>query len=178
MKLSIYHRFAFFGLHGFFDEIIFTALHDFIIHDPNFKLSGHSSIWAFFIYGSGSLLVEWMYYKYLKGKRNIVIRGLSYIVIAFTWEFTTGMILHQFSACPWDYTHKDFDFMGLVTLDYAPFWCGAGFYQEYLSTFLDSLEIKEANNNKQIQTCSVCHGKTNYCNGGQNINVEEKQKIA
>ena len=33
-----------------------------------------------------------------------------------------GWVLRQFDACPWDYTEFDGDFMGLVTLEYAPFW--------------------------------------------------------
>ena len=142
--LRLLHRFLFYGLHGFFDEIVFTSFHDYLLVQRDYSLRGHSSIWSFFIYGSGSLIVESIYKGYNLRNRNIIIRGMVYIFIAFFWEFTTGLILKQFSACPWDYTHKDFDFMGLITLDYAPFWCIAGFYQEYLSTFLDSLRIVAA----------------------------------
>ena len=141
MTLTLLHRFLFYGLHGFFDEIVFTSLHDYFLVQPDYSLRGHSSIWSFFIYGSGSLFVEFIYKKYNLRNRNIIVRAMIYTSIAFFWEFTTGLILKQFSACPWDYTHKDFDFMGLITLDYAPFWCIAGFYQEYLIEFLDSLRI-------------------------------------
>jgi len=153
MELTLLHRFIFYGLHGFFDEIVFTSLHDYLLVNPDYSLRGHSSIWSFFIYGSGSLLVETVYKKYKLRDRNIIIRAILYMSIAFTWEFITGLILKQFSACPWDYTHKDFDFMGLITLDYAPFWCIAGFYQEYLTAFLDSLRIV-----KSAEPCSVANG--------------------
>ena len=141
MALTLLHRFLFFGLHGLLDEIVFTSFHDFILVRPDYALRGHSSVWSFFIYGSGSLLVEYMYKRYCLRNLSIFIRGIAYISIAFFWEFSTGLFLKQFSACPWDYTHKDFDFMGLITLDYAPFWCLAGFYQEYLTEFLDSLRM-------------------------------------
>lgn len=141
MTLTLLHRFLFYGLHGFLDEIVFTSLHDFILVKPDYSFKGHSSIWSFFIYGSGSLLVELVYKRYCLHNFNVLIRGIFYISIAYFWEFNTGLVLKQFSACPWDYTHKDFDFMGLITLDYAPFWCLAGFYQEYLIKFLDSLRI-------------------------------------
>lgn len=150
MALTILHRFLFFGLHGFLDEIVFTSIHDFILVQPDYTLRGHSSIWSFFIYGSGSLLVEYFYKKYRLRNFNIVLRGIVYTSIAFFWEFSTGVILKQFSACPWDYTHKDFDFMGLITLDYAPFWCLAGLYQEYLTEFLDSLRITEKEETSEI----------------------------
>eukprot|EP00112_Aurelia_sp_Birch-Aquarium-sp1_P005303 Seg16.7 transcript_id=Seg16.7/GoldUCD/mRNA.D3Y31 product="Transmembrane protein 229B" protein_id=Seg16.7/GoldUCD/D3Y31 len=138
--LSLLHRFFFYGLHGFFDEIVFTSVHDFVLVKPEYALRGHSSLWSFPIYGIGSLLVEYTYRR-IYPKTNIVLRGLIYVLIAFSWEFTTGLILKQFSACPWDYTHKDYDFMGLITIDYAPFWCFAGLYEEYLVEFLDSLKM-------------------------------------
>ena len=141
MKLGHFHRFLFYGLHGLLDEIVFTSLHDSILVERDFSLKGHSSIWAFFIYGTGSLVVEYIYRKWSLDKLNFLLRGIAYVAIAFFWEFNTGLLLKQFAACPWDYTHKDYDFMGLITLDYAPLWCMAGFYQEYLTKFLDSLRI-------------------------------------
>ena len=52
-----------------------------------------------------------------------------YVVIAFSWEFTTGLILRQFDACPWDYSHYPYNFMGLITLEYAPGWLFLAFLQ-------------------------------------------------
>lgn len=50
------------------------------------------------------------------------MRGLIYTVWTFCWEFSTGYVLKQFNACPWDYSAFENDFMGLVTLEYAPLW--------------------------------------------------------
>lgn len=52
----------------------------------------------------------------------LIIRGLVYTFWTYCWEFSTGYILKQFGACPWDYTPFHGDFMGLVTLEYAPLW--------------------------------------------------------
>ena len=56
--------------------------------------------------------------------RNVhwIFRGLIYTVWTYGWEFTSGIILRQFDACPWDYTPFSGDFMGVITLEYLPFW--------------------------------------------------------
>ena len=46
-------RFFFYGLHGLFDEIVFTALFDLFLHPHgNAHLKGYSTIYSFFIYGT------------------------------------------------------------------------------------------------------------------------------
>ena len=44
------------------------------------------------------------------------------LVWIYLWEFSAGLLLRQFGACPWDYSPFDFDFFGLITLEYAPAW--------------------------------------------------------
>lgn len=51
-----------------------------------------------------------------------LVRGLVYTLWTYCWEFSTGYMLTYFGACPWDYTPFHGDFMGLVTLEYAPLW--------------------------------------------------------
>lgn len=67
-----------------------------------------------------------------------------YLMITYFWEFTTGLILQQFDACPWDYTHYDYDFMGLITLEYAPGWLLLCYWQDVVSEFLLSLRLPES----------------------------------
>lgn len=77
---------------------------------------------SFPIYGLSCLVVEQMYVYLTARKVPLLVRGLIYTLWTYCWEFSTGFILKQFGACPWDYTPFHGDFMGLVTLEYAPLW--------------------------------------------------------
>ena len=134
-------RFFFYGLHGLFDEIVCTALFDLFLHPyGNARLKGYSTIYSFFIYGSCSMFVERMYvFLCLKHGIKMHIRILLYVLVLYIWEFSFGLVLRQFDACSWDYSHYDYNFMGLITLEYAPgFLC---VWQDLLFVFLLSLSI-------------------------------------
>ncbi|XP_060064897.1 transmembrane protein 229A-like [Ylistrum balloti] len=135
-------RFYFYGMHGLLDEIVFTALFD-MVFEPggNKSLKGHSSIFSFFIYGSCSFLVEQYVFLLLKHRVPRYIRLIPYLCILYTWEFSTGLMLRQFGACSWDYSHYKYNFMGLVTLEYAPCWLVLCFLQDVLFEYLLSLSI-------------------------------------
>ena len=134
--LPAYIRFYCYAVQGFCDEIIFTSVLDFV-KNGNWKLRGHSSMSTFLIYGSCSFLVERLY-VYLWYKRRIprYIRMPLYLLITYSWEFTTGMILRQFNACPWDYSNYRYNFMGLITLEYAPGWLFLSFMQDIFADYL------------------------------------------
>ncbi|XP_028581396.2 transmembrane protein 229B isoform X1 [Podarcis muralis] len=122
--LTAFSRWYLYAIHGYFCEVMFTAAWEFVVNF-NWKFPGVTSVWALFIYGTSILIVEKMY-LYLKDKCNILVRCLIYTLWTYTWEFTTGFILRQFDACPWDYSQFDLNFMGLITLEYAiPWFCAA-----------------------------------------------------
>lgn len=53
----------------------------------------------------------------------IAARGVIYVAWSFSWEFSTGLFLRQFDACPWDYaSYFSGHFMGLITAEYVPVW--------------------------------------------------------
>ncbi|XP_061236326.1 transmembrane protein 229B isoform X1 [Neopsephotus bourkii] len=128
--LTAFSRWYLYAIHGYFCEVMFTAAWEFVVNF-NWKFPGVTSVWALFIYGTSILIVEKMY-LYLKDKCNILVRCLIYTLWTYLWEFTTGLILRQFNACPWDYSQFDFDFMGLITLEYAIPWFCASFIMEQL----------------------------------------------
>ncbi|OWF42334.1 transmembrane protein 229A-like [Mizuhopecten yessoensis] len=136
-------RFYFYGMHGLLDEIVFTALFDMVFEPSgNRSLKGQSSIFSFFIYGSCSFLVEQLYvFLYLKHGVPRYIRLFLYLCILYTWEFGTGLLLRQFGACSWDYSHYKYNVMGLITLEYAPGWLILCFLQDVFADFLLSLSI-------------------------------------
>lgn len=102
-------------------EILFTGLRSYKNH--NSKLESRTSIWMFPIYGMASLLAPVC--RLLKGK-NLMLRGGIYTFCIFTGEYITGSFLRKYEACPWDYSEAPTNINGLIRLDYAPYWFGAG----------------------------------------------------
>lgn len=143
-QLPAWARFVFYGMHGLLVEILFTALFDFILHPHgNSSLKGHSSIFSIFIYGTCSFFTERLY-VFLHQKHGVTrkLRLPLYVCIAYAWEFCWGLVLRQFDACSWDYSHYPYNFMGLITLEYAPGWLILGVWQDVLADFLLSLNIR------------------------------------
>lgn len=67
--------------------------------------------------------------------------------MAYTWEFIGGLVLNQFSARTWDYTHYKYDVMGLIALEYAPLWFCSGLFQEYFYEYLLTLSLQRSGKN-------------------------------
>ncbi|KAM8781299.1 transmembrane protein 229B isoform 1-T6 [Rhynchonycteris naso] len=129
--LTALSRWYLYAIHGYFCEVMFTAAWEFVVNF-NWKFPGVTSVWALFIYGTSILIVERMYLR-LRGRCPLLVRCLIYTLWTYLWEFTTGFILRQFNACPWDYSQFDFDFMGLITLEYAvPWFCGALIVEQFI----------------------------------------------
>lgn len=142
-KLSLWLRFYVYGIQGFCHEIIFTAVYDFLLTN-NWQLKGQSALSSFLIYGSGGLLVERLYILlYLQRKLSRFYRLPLYLMIAFLWEFMWGLLLRQFNACPWDYHHYTYNFMGLITLEYAPGWLLLSFITDVVAEFLLKVRVGE-----------------------------------
>uniref|UniRef100_A0A8D0DST2 Transmembrane protein 229B n=1 Tax=Salvator merianae TaxID=96440 RepID=A0A8D0DST2_SALMN len=118
--LSLLCRWYIYAIHGYFSEVMFTATWTFIV-DRDWKFQGVTSIWALFIYGTAGLVVEGLY-MLLRAHLSLLTRGTIYTLFIYLWEFSTGYVLHRFGACPWDYSGFRFNFMGLITFEYCPFW--------------------------------------------------------
>ena len=102
-------------------EIIYTSLKS--LRYKNFKLVGNTSIWMFPIYGMACLLAP---VSRLIKEKSIMFRGGIYTCIIFAGEYLSGSFLRKIKACPWDYSHARTNVKGLIRLDYAPLWFGAG----------------------------------------------------
>lgn len=163
MAVNPWFRLLFYGMLGFSYEIIFTSLWDFVASDfTNFKFVGYSSIWSFFIYGTCSFCGEQVYLHSRK-RLSTLLRGLIYVQMAYTWEFIGGLILNQFSARTWDYTHYKYNVMGLIALEYAPLWFCSGLLQEYFYEYLTQSLQLSANNNVESKEGTL-NLKSNNCN--------------
>ena len=139
--LPLLYRFYFWGVHGVFVEVVFTALWQYV-EGGSLSLSGQSSIWSFLTYGIGSLWTELLRELMLARVIPTWARCLLYVPLVFAWEFSCGALLRYFNACPWDYSDFDYDVMGLITLEYAPLWLVCAAYFEFLMSYLSVLEQK------------------------------------
>lgn len=129
-------RFLFFGMHGFLDEVLFTSLFN-LVEKTDGTLGGHTSLWSFLMYGSCSFVVEKLYFHLHFGRGWGTWRRLPiYVCFIYTWEFCCGLLLRQFDACSWDYSHYPHNFMGLITILYLPGWVILSLYQDVLTNVL------------------------------------------
>jgi len=76
--------------------------------------------------------------------------------MAYTWEFIGGLVLTQFSARTWDYTHYKYDVMGLIALEYAPLWFFSGLLQEYFYEYLLTLSLQPDMENAEANEKNSC----------------------
>ncbi|XP_019967877.2 transmembrane protein 229A [Paralichthys olivaceus] len=134
-------RFFFFGMQGFLDEVLFTSMFN-LVEKSDRTLSGHTSLWSFLMYGSCSFVVEKLYLHlhFSRGWRTWQ-RLPIYICFIYTWELCWGLVLRQFDACSWDYSHYPHNFMGLITLLYLPGWVCLSLYQDVLSNILLRVKV-------------------------------------
>lgn len=123
-SLSVWLRLYIYGIHGFMTEVLFTAAWDLAV-TSNPQLPGCTSVWSFLIYSTSVLAIE-VFYRKTHNTVPLIFRCILYVVWTYIWEFSTGLLLRQFNACPWDYTERSYNLMGLITLEYAPAWFFAG----------------------------------------------------
>ena len=87
------------GLTGWCMEIVFTSLDS--IRNNNFKLTGHTSIWMFPIYGMAAVIPP--VYKHIR-KLPALLRGSIYSAGIFACEYLTGSFLKKKGIL--EYTRK------------------------------------------------------------------------
>ena len=122
--VQIAARLCFYGLCGFFCEIVFTASRYFLDskYSYGWTLHGSTSLWSFPIYAISIFILERMS-VYLRPKVWLPVRVVIYVAWTYLWEFSTGYVLTLLGACPWNYDgYTNYHIMGLVTFDYAPLW--------------------------------------------------------
>jgi Predicted membrane protein len=79
-------------------------------------------VWSLAIYGISGTVMEHIYAACKRLRVPLLLRGVCYLLWVYTWEFSTGLLLKQFNACPWDYSEFNYNVRGLITFEYAPLW--------------------------------------------------------
>lgn len=115
------------GITGWCLEVIWTGIANMRNHDK--KLSSNTSLIMFPIYGAAAIIKP--VYSLIKHK-NFIFRGTLYSILIFSGEFISGTILKKHNMCPWDYSKSKYNIKGIIRLDYAPAWFGAGLLFEKL----------------------------------------------
>lgn len=130
--LEFWKNFIKCGVAGWCMEIIFTSAESIAVGDM--RLMGRTSLLMFPIYGLGALLgpiCQWLD-RWLGDAERLGIRdkiwrhGTNNMVLIFLAEYLSGAFLKFYGICPWDYSGRFFNVDGLIRLDFAPFWFGAG----------------------------------------------------
>ena len=137
MSLENIFFFVLFGIIGVSAEVFFTSILELVKKKKNRSMTGHSSLWMFFVYGT-------VYFIILFGRTylmhyNLFLRGFVYLALIYTLEFISGSILQKLKASPWDYGHDmKHDYHGIICLEFAPLWYIGGILFELLYLFLKS----------------------------------------
>ena len=122
MKKQFLQNFLICGLCGWCMECFWTGLAS-LKKRKDRKLFCQTSVWMFPIYGMAACLTPLC--SKLKNQ-NALIRGGVYALLIYAAEYTSGVILKKYDACPWDYSKAKLNYKGVVRLDYAPAWFLAG----------------------------------------------------
>lgn len=120
-------------------EIVFTSMESIAAGDM--RLMGRTSLLMFPIYGLGALLGPisrwldgWLGDRgRLKMRDRIWRHGINDMVLIFLTEYVSGSFLRLWNMCPWDYSGRLLSIDGLIRLDFAPCWFGAGLLFEEIS---------------------------------------------
>lgn len=128
----MFKRFIIYGLAGWCLEVFWTGLGSLFSGDV--KLSAHTYMWMFFIYGL-AVFLEPVHDSI--SKWPMIVRGGIYTILIFAAEYSTGWLLRVIiGVCPWDYSHSIYSVNGIIRLDYTPVWFAAGLLFERFHNFL------------------------------------------
>ncbi|CAL1577162.1 unnamed protein product [Knipowitschia caucasica] len=127
--LSPITRLYIYALHGLLCELVFTSFWD-LPRTRDLRLLGHSSLWSLPMYSLALLAIEKLRNLLLSRNTWLPFRLVAYTLFIYLWELSWGAGLTLLRACPWDYSGFTYNFKGLVTLEYAPFWAVAALIAE------------------------------------------------
>ncbi len=122
MKKCFLTNFILCGFIGWCMECLWTGL-DALRKHKDKTLICHTSVWMFPIYGMAACLNP-----LCKKLRNCsaLLRGGIYAFLIYIGEYSSGLILKKYNACPWDYSKAKLNYKGVIRFDYAPAWILAG----------------------------------------------------
>lgn len=131
--MQVLQRIVAYGCLGILIEVLFTGLGSLL--KKNWSATSTTYLWMLPIYGLGGLIIEATHTWLISWP--IYILTIIYTVEIYAVEFCSGWVLrHTVGKCPWDYSDSRFNIMGLVRLDYFPFWYGLAYAAHFLHPYL------------------------------------------
>lgn len=127
--LSPLARLYIYALHGCVCEVAFTAGWNWY-NTCDLRLPGYTSLWSLLIYSLAIFLMEGLIAWLQQRHFPLLLRLTVYTMFIYLWEFSWGFLLRLFEACPWDYSHFEYNLLGLVTLEYVVPWAIAALLAE------------------------------------------------
>jgi uncharacterized membrane protein len=125
-------RFVAYGCLGILVEVLFTGLRS--LYRRNWSATSTTHLWMAPIYGLGGWLLELTHY-YINC--NVLVITEIYVIEIYLIEFCSGWAIKKLiGRCPWDYGVGRFTIMGLIRLDYWPFWYVLAFAAHFLHPYL------------------------------------------
>lgn len=116
--LELLQRVFSYGCLGLLVEVFFTGAVS--LYRRNWRATSQTYLWMLPIYGLGGVALEAVQNTL---QWHWVAMAFVYVPLIFAFEFVSGWILKKLiGRCPWDYGNSRYSVMGLIRLDYAPFW--------------------------------------------------------
>lgn len=129
-------RFFVYGFLGLVTEVLWTGIGSAI--QGNINLTGQTSVWMFFVYGSAVFIFEPIHDRIRD--TSWVARGMLWMALFFSVEFLSGLIFRFAGIEVWRYD-CEYSVIGLIRLDYAPAWFAAGLIFEKIHDVLISVHF-------------------------------------
>lgn len=135
--IKLFVTLLFYGHVGLLIEVWFTSIHAIFVDKDN-RAPGRTYLWMIPVYAIGATLLDHM--RDISG--NLFQFTINAISAIYAVEFISGWILRKIlGRCPWDYGQAQYGVLGLIRVDYLPYWALAAvfFYQfsEKITTMLD-----------------------------------------
>ena len=147
MFLIWLQKLAFYGSIGILIEFFFTGVYNLFVR--NWKLTGHSYLWMFPIYGITAMLLDavkdavaWPFYSKAFIYLFIIygVEALSgYTIKVLTGKLQNALGGHGGNTIPWEYPKSAWTILGLVNFKYAPFWLVLCLFFEQISNYVSRI---------------------------------------
>lgn len=132
-----------FGAMGIIIEVVFTGLKSLMIGDWN--ATGQTYLWMFGVYAvAGTALAAVRNSVKISANQYanaVLLTFLVYVPMIYGFEFLSGWILLKvIGSVPWQY-ESGVTVMGLIRLDYAPFWFLLALLFEPIAEYMKKLNL-------------------------------------
>lgn len=133
-------RFIFYASLGLLIECVFTGLHSLII-EKNPRAVCTTYLPMGILWGFGGLFFEFI---------HSLLSGFWFVILMvpclFLFEFSFGFVFMKiFNRKLWDYGGAKYGVMGLIRLDYLPFWLLLAISFDYTVEFIKNVIIRTVN---------------------------------